>query len=472
MSLRTRLNIAFVIIVLQLVLMGFLAWRNIREQSEQTKTLYDQLRATVSLANSESGLWALQWGLAQYGEATPAERAKIVNDEPGAHEAVTKNLADYANSLATPKERESLGEFQAAFDKYTSARQRWFQLQKDGKVEEAAAWRAATTTKFGSDAAKALETLINRQRETASEHFADAEREAGDSRRLIISLSAIAIAFGILVAIVTSVVAGRVINEVRAAVSGVFAASSQVAATAQALSQGTSEQAASVESAVTSIDEMTASIGQNAENSRSVGEMVAAGARDAQESGEAVKATVSAMGEIAQKISIVEEIAYQTNLLALNAAIEAARAGDQGRGFAVVASEVRRLAERSQSSAKEISGLAESSVQIAKRSGNLLSELVPSIRKTADLVQEVAAASTEQSTGVTAISRAMTQVDHVTQKAASAAEELASTAEEMAAQAEALHELLARVGDSRNGHRRLGRNPDAGRLRDATSFVN
>jgi methyl-accepting chemotaxis protein len=156
-----------------------------------------------------------------------------------------------------------------------------------------------------------------------------------------------------------------------------------------------------------------------------------------------VKETVTAMNAIAERISIIEEIAYQTNLLALNAAIEAARAGEHGRGFAVVATEVRKLAERSQAAAKEISGLSTTSVKVAERSGQLLDELVPSIRKTADLVQEVAAASSEQSAGVAQINKAMGQVDQVTQRNASATEELASTAEEMSAQAGGLQQLMS-----------------------------
>jgi methyl-accepting chemotaxis protein len=232
-------------------------------------------------------------------------------------------------------------------------------------------------------------------------------------------------------------------SEIRSGAAGLSSASSQVSATSQTLSQGTSEQAASVEETTSSLEQMSASIRQNAENSRQTEQLAVSGSKEAEESGRTVKQTVVAMRSIAEKVSIIEEIAYQTNLLALNAAIEAARAGEHGRGFAVVATEVRKLAERSQSAAKEISGLSASSVGVAERSGQLLDELVPRIRKTADLVQEVSAASAEQSSGVAQINRAMSQVDQVTQRNASAAEELASTAEEMAAQAEALQQLVS-----------------------------
>ncbi len=235
----------------------------------------------------------------------------------------------------------------------------------------------------------------------------------------------------------------QVIGEVRAGANALSSAAAQVSSTSQGLSQGTSEQAASVEETTSSLEQISASIAKNADNSRQLEQTAVKAARDGEESGKAVLDTVQAMVAIAEKITIVEEIAYQTNLLALNAAIEAARAGEHGKGFAVVATEVRKLAERSQTAAKEIGGLAGSSVKVAERSGQLLTELVPSIRKSAETVQEVAAATAEQAAGVSQINRALTGVDQVTQRNASASEELASTAEEMASQAESLQQLMS-----------------------------
>ena len=235
----------------------------------------------------------------------------------------------------------------------------------------------------------------------------------------------------------------EMIGEVSLGASSVSTAAAQVASSASSVSQGTSEQAAAVEQVTSSMEEMSASITQNAENSRKMEQMARKGAEDATQSGKAVLEAVSAMKSIAEKIAVIEEIAYQTNMLALNAAIEAARAGEHGRGFAVVAGEVRNLAERCRTAAQEIGGLAAANVQISERSGGLLTELVPAIQKTADLVQEVAATSREQSAGANQINRAVSQVGLVTQRNAAGAEELSSTAEELASQAEALQDMIS-----------------------------
>ncbi len=233
-----------------------------------------------------------------------------------------------------------------------------------------------------------------------------------------------------------------IVSEIRSAADYVASGSEQLSSMSEQMSQGAAEQAASAEEVSASMEEMAASIRQNADNALQTEKIARKSADDADDGGKAVNQTVDAMGQIAGKIAIVEEIARQTDLLALNAAVEAARAGENGKGFAVVASEVRKLAERSQRAAVEISDLSGNSVAVAEKAGQLLSHIVPDIRKTAELVQEISAASNEQNSGAGQINTAIQQLDEVVQQNASASEEMSSTAEELSSQAQ---QLLATI---------------------------
>jgi methyl-accepting chemotaxis protein len=234
-----------------------------------------------------------------------------------------------------------------------------------------------------------------------------------------------------------------VVGDVRTSANNVASGSQQLSSGAEQLSQGTTEQAASAEEASSSVEEMNATIKQNADNALTTEKIAKKSSNDALESGKAVSETVKAMKDIAEKITIIEEIARQTNLLALNAAIEAARAGEHGKGFAVVAAEVRKLAERSQVAAAEIGQLSATSVGVAEQAGEMLARLVPDIQKTAELVQEISAASKEQAGGADQINSSIQQLNQVVQQNAGAAEEMSSTAEELASQAEQLIETIS-----------------------------
>ena len=234
----------------------------------------------------------------------------------------------------------------------------------------------------------------------------------------------------------------NVVSTVSEASERVAFGSQELTARSGQMSQGASEQAASAEEASSSVEEMNATIEQNASNAQQTEKIARQSADDAAESGKAVAETVTAMKDIAGKITIIEEIARQTNLLALNAAIEAARAGEHGKGFAVVAAEVRKLAERSQASATEISRLSGTSVEVAERAGAMLTKLVPDIQKTAELVQEISAASQEQTSGADQINSSIQQLNQVIQLNAGAAEEMAATSEDLLSQSEQLHETM------------------------------
>jgi len=223
----------------------------------------------------------------------------------------------------------------------------------------------------------------------------------------------------------------EVVQKIKGNSDQISTAAVQVSQTAGSLSSGASLQSSSVEETSASVEEMAASINQNSENAQKTDNIAKESASAATEGGDAVSGTVKAMVEIAEKISIIEDISYQTNMLALNAAIEAARAGEHGKGFAVVAAEVRKLAERSQRAASEISTLTSNSVAVAEKAGTLLNKMVPDITSTAELVQEISAASEEQSNGVSQIASAMQQLNEVTQQNAAGSEQLAATAEEL-----------------------------------------
>ncbi len=235
----------------------------------------------------------------------------------------------------------------------------------------------------------------------------------------------------------------EVVAGVQSASATVTTVSQQLSSDSEQISQGSTEQAATSEEASATVEEINASIRQNANNASQTETIAVKAEVDAQESGRAVRDTVTAMQEIARRISVIDEIARQTNLLALNAAIEAARAGDAGKGFAVVAAEVRKLDERSQQAAGEIGSLSASSVEVAETAGKMLERLIPDIQKTASLVQEISAASSEQATGADQINLSIQQLNNVVQQNSAAAEEMASTAEELAAQAEQMQRLAS-----------------------------
>ncbi|MBF0628339.1 MAG: methyl-accepting chemotaxis protein [Magnetococcales bacterium] len=233
------------------------------------------------------------------------------------------------------------------------------------------------------------------------------------------------------------------IAEVRTIAGELVHKGQEFSANADAISAGGQAQDHGLAQTFQAMGEIAATTRRNTDNASETGQIAAQVAQDAEKTGEAVARAVHAMREIADKISIIEEIARQTNLLALNAAIEAARAGEHGKSFAVVASEVRKLAERSQGAAGEIMQLSSGTTQVAEEAGVMLHDLLPNIHKTAALVQEIVASGSEQSGHADRVLESLKELVEISHRNASASQNMARDSDTLREYAERLEEVIA-----------------------------
>jgi Methyl-accepting chemotaxis protein (MCP) signalling domain len=298
-----------------------------------------------------------------------------------------------------------------------------------------------------------LETTMNSEimalREDFSRTCADLT-ESAQQRRLWTSVGLL---FGIALVLWLTINLGRSLsrpfsNAARELLAGAEQSAEEAASvrsTSATVAEGSTNQAAALEETSAALEEIAAMTRSNSSNAQQAQRSANDMRSSAEHGSEMIQLLTQAMDalrvsseQVTRIIKTIDEIAFQTNILALNAAVEAARAGDAGAGFAVVAEEVRSLAQRSAQAAHETSEKISSSTARTKAGADVTQQVATSLdailakaRDVEGLVNSIAKACTDQTNGIDQITRAIHQIDQVTQGNAAAAEETAASAHEL-----------------------------------------
>ncbi|MBR0954338.1 methyl-accepting chemotaxis protein [Bradyrhizobium canariense] len=485
-TVKAKLASAFGVVLLLSMAAGGLAYVKLSEMIDTADSLVSRAGRMERAAEIEKGILFQVRAEKNLILASESEAERFLGDIAKQRETLLK-LKEEIHAVASPEGKKLIENFGAAYARMNAVQDDALKTARSDKAK--AAERSMTEVrKAVGEAMEAANAYVTNVKKNMADQSAQAHEDGNRAHILLVSAVLASLAIGLIAAIWISIsiarglnravglagaVAGgdlsqtinvssndeigdlvkslnmmveklrQVVEEALTAANNVSAGSQELSASAEQLSQGATEQASSAEEASSSMEEMASNVKQNADNANQTEKIATQSAKDAEASGVAVGRAVNAMQTIAEKITIVQEIARQTDLLALNAAVEAARAGEHGKGFAVVASEVRKLAERSQAAAAEIGTLSTESVKVAQEAGGMLSKLVPDIKKTAELVQEITAACREQDVGSAQINQAIQQLDKVGQQNASASEQVSSTSEELASQAEQLQSTIS-----------------------------
>jgi methyl-accepting chemotaxis protein len=456
-----KMALASGLLITLTILLGTASLLGLRSIEKGVKLLGDDALDGVSHSSqAEAALLEMRGDVLKHiGSADEGLMTEIEKHIDGLKQRIDSSLQNVEGSITSEQEAEILRKVRPAIERYYKLWDETRKVSRAGKNAEAYQNYTAATDAFlaARDAVKA-ETEYNRKLgDTQKASVASTESTV----QWVTWITLIAAALGgggLMFFIVRSVNTAllKTVNGLTEGAEQVARAASQVSTSSQSLAQGSSEQAASLEETSASAEEITAMTRKNGENAKMAAEVMAVVDQQMRDGNRTLQEMVGAMEEInnsSQKISkiikVIDEIAFQTNILALNAAVEAARAGEAGMGFAVVADEVRNLAQRSAQAAKDTTTLIEESVTNSsegrtktQRVAEMIHSITESSEKVKTLVDEVHLGSREQARGVEQISKAVTQMDQVTQNTAANAEEGASASEELTAQAEALRGIV------------------------------
>jgi methyl-accepting chemotaxis protein len=375
------------------------------------------------------------------------------------------NLAlydQYKSKIQQPEDQAQFDRMMDMAQSYGVVRKELFAISRSGDKAKAGAYMNATFLPEYRRYRVMLDSYVKWNQDN-SVKAGDSVRSRVKAGTSIISITLgasviMALFCAAIIIVKTNKILRAVIHDLDEGSHQLAAASAEVSSASNALAQGASEQAASLEETSSSLEEMSSMTANNADSAkkaksladdmRATADESSAHMREMQAAMDAIRESSSGISQI---IKTIDEIAFQTNILALNAAVEAARAGVAGAGFAIVADEVRNLAQRSATSAKETSAKIEGAmrnsehgVQISSKVASSLGSIVEKTRSMNSIVSEIATSTAEQNKGIAELSKAVSQMDQVTQTNASSAEETAAASEQLNANADSLKDT---VGD-------------------------
>jgi methyl-accepting chemotaxis protein len=223
MSIRAKLLAAFGVVLILMGAVGLDGRQATMRMSAQAEQLFDNnVEAAVQLSAAQSALWELRYGFPQF-MVVPEKRQEILDSQAKHYATIDESLRRYAAAERTPEERAALAEWEQAFTQYRQARPRWFELYGAGKFEEAADWRAKTTTPYGAASVAALGKLLELQDEAGQARLEQADAAGHRWTRLLVGLLVASLLVGVVMALLMSRVISRRLHRMVAALKDVAA---------------------------------------------------------------------------------------------------------------------------------------------------------------------------------------------------------------------------------------------------------
>ena len=208
MSITKRLLLGILSIVALFALaLGFSVKNSFDSMSDLQGVATENVRGAVHLAAAQDALWRLRYGFPQFMVSNAEARAKIVDEEKKWAAVVNEKFTEYEKGHLTEEEKLALAALHKEYDRYMEARPKWFALYGEGRVEEAAEWRAKTTTPFGAATVKAFSNQIELQQKVAAARLKASDDALSRSFALIaaICLGALIVGVGIALWIAASI---------------------------------------------------------------------------------------------------------------------------------------------------------------------------------------------------------------------------------------------------------------------------